>query len=180
MKFTIEIDCDNAAFQNGQLVDELHFILHRIINDLPNDISADATEFSRNLRDTNGDHVGTVELTAGEAKGEAEVEPEVQAPRSVEFILCDDDNTWSTEIKEVPAGEDPQSWANATNVDARVLFIGVFNEDIEAFARPPETVVATEENDYILCAKCQESTHYEDALYVDAKFICQTCWHNDQ
>lgn len=117
MKFKIEIDCANEAFQNGQLTDELHLILHRIIHDLPNDIDADATEFSRNLRDTNGNHVGFVEL-----------------------------------IEEKPA-------------------VAVVVEEAES---------TTEENEFILCEKCQESTHFEDALYVGDKFICQTCWHNEQ
>lgn len=112
MKFKIEIDCDNEAFQNGQLTDELHLILHRIIHDLPNDIDADATEFSRNLRDTNGNRVGFVEL-----------------------------------IEEKPV-----------------------------VAVVEETESTTEENEFILCEKCQESTHFEDALFVQGKYVCLSCW----
>jgi hypothetical protein len=108
-------------------------------------------------------------------KAKPEIAPEVQVSRFVEFILCDDDNTWSTEVREVPIGKDPQSWANATNTDARVVFIGVFNEDAESVTRPPETEATTEENEYILCEKCQESTHFEDALFVQGKYVCLSC-----
>lgn len=106
MKFKIEIVCNNAAFHDGQLVDELHLILHRVINDLPNDISVESPEFSRKLRDTNGNAVGIVSLDATLIQSDAE----------------------------------------------------------------------TEANDFILCEKCQESTHFEDALFVQGKYVCLSCW----
>lgn len=106
MKFKIEIVCDNAVLQDGQLVDELHLILHRVINDLPNDISVEKPEFSRELRDTNGNTVGTVALNADLIQSDTE----------------------------------------------------------------------TETNDFILCEKCQESTHVEGALFVQGKYVCLSCW----
>jgi formylmethanofuran dehydrogenase subunit E len=122
MKFKIEIDCDNEAFQNGQLTDELHLILHRIIHDLPNDIDAENPEFSRNLRDTNGNHVGFVELIEEKAKADANF------PQDVAYDVADEEEE----------GE--------------------------------------EENAYILCEKCQESAHFEDALFVQGKYVCLSCW----
>lgn len=160
MKFKIEIVCDNAVFQDGELVDELHRILHRIINDLPNDISVESPEFSRNLRDTNGNHVGTVELTEDKAKVEVKVENEAHAPRSVEFIICRDDNTWDTQVMEVPHGQDPVEWMSGDCRDSHVVFIGVFNEDPEAFERPPEV------NNFVLCDLCQDSVHKDTTSYA--------------
>ena len=167
LKFKIEINCDNEAFQNGQLTDELHLILHRIIHDLPNDIDADATEFSRNLRDTNGNHVGFVELIEDKAKVETEAGLEIQAPRPVEFIICRDDTTWDTQIKTVPAGQDPIEWMSGGYNNSHVVFIGVMDEDPEVF---------TQENEYILCAKCQSTEHMGDALYLGDDPICIKCY----
>lgn len=164
MKFKIEIVCDNAAFQDGQLVDELHLILHRVINDLPNDISVENPEFVRRLRDTNGNTVGVVELT--EAKPAVELEN--YTPRLVEFIICRDDHTWDTQVETVPSGKDPIEWIEGDCGNSHVAFIAIVNEDPETF---------TQENEYILCTKCQATEHAGDAIYLGDNPICIKCYH---
>ena len=198
MKFKIEINCDHAVFQNGQLTDELHLILHRVIHDLPNDIDADATEFSRNLRDTNGNHVGFVELTGDKAKPEAVVEPEVQLPRPVEFIICRDDNTWDTQVETVPAGQDPIEWMSGDYNRSHVVFIGVMDEDPEE--RPAEHRDIDKEpcmaddpdynrntdNDEVRCIACDVWTTMGNTVMVvnkdtfDKGDMCLPCWHATQ
>jgi hypothetical protein len=53
--------------------------------------------------------------------------------------------------------------------------------DLEA-ERPPETIeeapLPSEENEFILCEKCQASTHREDAMRYYGKMICLDCWRN--
>lgn len=193
MKFKIEINCDNEAFQNGQLTDELHLILHRIIHDLPNDIDADATEFSRNLRDTNGNRVGFVELIEDKAKVETEAGLEIQAPRPVEFIICRDDTTWDTQIKTVPAGQDPIEWMMGGCGSSHVVFIGVMDEDPEE--RPAEhrdidkEPCMADDPDYnrntdfddVLCSGCQISVFLKDAVQMqNGKNFCLSCWRATQ
>jgi len=64
MKLTIEIDCDNAAFEDGRLTAEIqHIVFYGLLtlnNDLDDlarrDIAASSVEVA--LFDSNGNHVG--------------------------------------------------------------------------------------------------------------------------
>lgn len=62
MKLTIEIDCDNDAFADGKLTNEVRSIISFALMDLTHDIEEhlfgnDLTEEIA-LFDTNGNHVG--------------------------------------------------------------------------------------------------------------------------
>tara|TARA_R110000868_G_C10626050_1_gene742740 strand:+ start:126 stop:614 length:489 start_codon:yes stop_codon:yes gene_type:complete len=157
MKFKIEIDCDNAAFQGVNFGAELIQTMRRFTALLPLS-TEEARGFELTLTDSNGNTVG---------RAQVEEDPEVQAPRSVEFIICRDDNTWDTQVMEVPHGQDPVEWMSSDCGGSHVAFIGVFNEDPEVF---------TQENEYILCAKCQSTEHMGDALYLGDDPICIKCY----
>lgn len=61
MKFTVEIECDNAAF-----ADDCHsYEVARILRELADDLNAglfDGKRKSTGLRDANGNHVGQAVL----------------------------------------------------------------------------------------------------------------------
>lgn len=66
MKVTIEIQCDNAAFDDGPAGSEVGRILHKLANKL-HSADLEEGEFTR-LMDYNGNHVGqmTVEVDGDE------------------------------------------------------------------------------------------------------------------
>lgn len=61
MKFTVEIECDNAAFADGCH----NYEVARILRELADDLDAglfDGNRKSTGLRDANGNHVGQAVL----------------------------------------------------------------------------------------------------------------------
>ena len=61
MKFTVEIECDNAAFADGGHNYEVARILRELADDL--DVGLfDGKRKSTGLRDANGNHVGQAVL----------------------------------------------------------------------------------------------------------------------
>lgn len=69
MRVKIEVECDNAAFQDGQLYNELRRILRQALRKVPKlrrrkPCLCDAPEADDVLLDTNGNTVGRVEVFA--------------------------------------------------------------------------------------------------------------------
>ena len=48
----------------------------------------------------------------------------------------------------------------------------------EGVSEPAVVSSETEPNEFILCEKCQASTHREDAMRYYGKLICLDCWRN--
>ena len=61
MKYILEIDCDNDAFQAASLNEELARILTEVVERI-NDGDGVAVGFDMGLYDTNGNKVGTARL----------------------------------------------------------------------------------------------------------------------
>lgn len=62
MKFTLEIDCDNDAFQPSPAA-ELARILREVAEDLDSDAANDADPTMHTIMDANGNTCGYYELT---------------------------------------------------------------------------------------------------------------------
>ena len=56
MRFTLTIDCDNAAF--GEMLHERAAEIRRILNDVSERLASDEYTISGKLRDVNGNTVG--------------------------------------------------------------------------------------------------------------------------
>ncbi len=67
MKFTLTIQCDNAAFEDAGLGIELGDILHRVRMQVVRFIPEDAPD-DRAILDTNGNRVGQWKLTGRRVK----------------------------------------------------------------------------------------------------------------
>jgi len=60
MKLTIEIDCDNSAFENGELTNEIRRIVGGALMDLNRDLEDKTLSETFILFDSNGNDVGTL------------------------------------------------------------------------------------------------------------------------
>jgi hypothetical protein len=63
MKFTLEIDCDNAAF--GETPDEVTAEIIRIITPKICELACGTADCTLPLRDSNGNRVGSAKFTKG-------------------------------------------------------------------------------------------------------------------
>lgn len=62
MKFKLEIDCGNAAFDDGNLGNEIARILRAVAVDMVNGVTG-----THNVRDDNGNKCGSYNLYKGRA-----------------------------------------------------------------------------------------------------------------